>query len=99
MKHPFHPVPSGDRKIANLFIELFQNLGHSEKNLSAISRWEGKGHAKRQEESRYTIRLEFERLKKDPEIRTLDLVFVYHAYYKSPDWLGLDLAQFLTHPY
>jgi len=99
MKHPFHPVPSGDRKIANLFIELFQNLGHSVKILSAISSWEGKGDAKRQEESRYTIRLEFERLKKDPEIRTLDLVFVYHAYYKSPDWLGLDLAQFLKIPY
>jgi len=99
MKHPGHPVPSGDRKIANLFIELFQNLGHAVKLLSVKSSWEGKGDAARQEASRSAVILDLERLKKDPEIRKLDLVFVYHVYHKSPDWLGLDLARFLNIPY
>ncbi|MYB34950.1 MAG: glycosyltransferase family 4 protein [Gammaproteobacteria bacterium] len=99
MKHPGHPVPSGDRKIANLFIELFQGLGHTVKILSVKSSWEGKGDAARQEESRSAIILDLERLKKDRETRKLDLVFVYHVYHKSPDWLGLDLARFLKVPY
>ena len=99
MKHPGHPVPSGDRKIANLFIELFQSLGHTVKILSVKSSWEGKGDVAQQEESRSAITHDLERLKKDQETRTLDLVFVYHVYHKSPDWLGLDLARFLKVPY
>lgn len=99
MKHPGHPVPSGDRKIANLFIALFRSLGHTVKILSVKSSWEGKGDAARQEESRAAITLDLERLKKDRETRKLDLVFVYHVYHKSPDWLGLDLARFLKIPY
>ncbi len=99
MKHPDHPVPSGDRRIANLFIKLFQNLGHSVKILSVKSSWEGKGDEKCQRESRSAIRIDLERLKQDQEIRKLDVVFVYHVYYKSPDWLGLDLARHLNIPY
>ncbi len=99
MKHPGHPVPSGDRKIARLFIELFESLGHEVKILSLLSSWEGKGDTGEQEKHRRAISFDLDRLMNDEESRKLDLIFVYHVYHKSPDWIGLDLARFLDIPY
>ena len=99
MKHPDHPVPSGDRMIARLFIEIFEILGHEVTVLSAQSSWEGQGNPGRQEELRRRVSLDLERRVQDEDSGKLDLVFVYHVYHKSPDWLGLGLARFLDIPY
>ncbi|MYD75422.1 MAG: glycosyltransferase family 4 protein [Gammaproteobacteria bacterium] len=99
MKPPGHPVPSGDRKMARLLIELLDSIGHEVVVLSTLRSWEGRGDRRRQQDIRHAANLELERLKRDDASRDLDLVFVYHVYHKAPDWIGLDLAGFLGVPY
>jgi glycosyltransferase involved in cell wall biosynthesis len=99
LKSPRHPVPSGDRRMARLFMEALRRAGHKVALASRFRSYDSTGDAARQARlcrlgarlaSRYV-----ERCRADPP----DLWFTYHLYHKAPDWLGPVIARRLDIPY
>jgi glycosyltransferase involved in cell wall biosynthesis len=102
LKHPRHPVPSGDRRIARLLIAALRRGGHRVDVVSRFRSWDPDGDTRRQQR--------LERLGKRLAARLVrrfqttagaypDLWFTYHVYYKAPDWLGPTVAGSLGIPY
>jgi glycosyltransferase involved in cell wall biosynthesis len=96
LKPPDHPVPSGDRTMARLFLAALRRAGHdvdvaspfrsrSESGDQAALRAEGQAHGASL----------VSKLASDPP----DLWFTYHLYHKAPDWLGPAVAAQLAIPY
>ncbi len=99
LKAPDHPVPSGDRRAAQLFVEALRQAGHEVSLASRFRSYDGAGDATRQARlcglgarlaGRYA-----ERCRHAPP----DLWFTYHLYHKAPDWLGPAVARRLDIPY
>lgn len=103
MKAPSDPVPSGDRKIARLFLGAMREAGHDVELVSRFRSWEGSGDTVRQQRLRDAGRHLAERLlrryRNGSGARCPEAWFTYHLYHKAPDWLGPTVSRGLGIPY
>lgn len=103
MKPPDHPTQSGDRLIANLFLQALKRAGHQPAVVSRFRSYEGLGDAERQRRlrrigERLADRLLRRYLRLHPKRRP-DCWFTYHLYHKAPDWIGPPVSRALGIPY
>ncbi|UCH74789.1 MAG: glycosyltransferase family 4 protein [Rhodospirillales bacterium] len=99
LKAPDHPVPSGDRRVARLFMEALRCGGHDVELASRFRSYDGSGEAIRQARlQRLGVRLASRYLERCRGTAP-DLWFTYHLYHKAPDWLGPTVAARLGIPY
>src|SRR5438270_5113679 len=102
LKPPDHPVPSGDRRVAQLFLAALRMAGHDTLIASRFRSYDGRGDALRQARvaavgARLATRF-VRRCREAPQIAP-ELWFTYHLYHKAPDWLGPQIADVLRIPY
>jgi glycosyltransferase involved in cell wall biosynthesis len=102
LKPPDHPMPSGDRRIAQLFCEALRGAGHQPFLASRLRSYDGEGNELRQARLRRTAEGTAARLlarwQQAPRAAP-ELWFTYHLYYKAPDWLGPAITTALGIPY
>jgi glycosyltransferase involved in cell wall biosynthesis len=102
LKPPDHPAPSGDRRVARLFIAALQGLGHDVTLLSDLRSYNRDGDAAREAATADAAAAEVEILsaawRNDPA-QIPDLLFTYHVYHKAPDYIGPVLKQRFGLPY
>jgi len=94
MKPPGHPRPSGDRRIARLFLRALGLAGFDVFTASEFRSWDGGGG--RREKLARRGRQIAEELKKTARA---DAWFTYHAYHKAPDHLGAAVSRAWGVPY
>lgn len=103
MKAPNDPVPSGDRKIARLFLSALTGAGHDVELVSRFRSWEGSGNTVRQQRLRdaghHLAQRLLRRYRNGSGMRRPEAWFTYHLYHKAPDWLGPSVSQDLGIPY
>jgi glycosyltransferase involved in cell wall biosynthesis len=102
LKPPDHPVPSGDRRVARLFLDALRLAGHDPFVVSRLRSYDAAGDPARQERlagiGAGIARRLLRRWRRDPAAAP-DLWLTYHLYYKAPDWLGPAVAAALGIPY
>lgn len=102
LKSPDHPVPSGDRRVAQLFLAALRMAGHDVFLASRFRTYDGCGELLRQARLATVGVALAERFlrscRKRPETAP-ELWFTYHLYHKAPDWLGPTIAEVLHIPY
>ncbi|HEY1794478.1 MAG TPA: glycosyltransferase family 4 protein [Stellaceae bacterium] len=100
LKHPDHPVPSGDRQIARLLIAALRRAGHEVTLASRLCLYDGAGDPERQRLLAARAARTAERLVRRWRAEPApDLWFTYHLYYKAPDHLGPAVCDALGIPY
>lgn len=102
LKAPDHPIPSGDRRMAQLLFEALRLAGHEPFLVSRFRSYEGSGDPARQARlARLARRIAERRLRewRAAPRAAPDLWFSYHIYHKAPDWLGPPVADELGIPY
>lgn len=102
LKPPDHPVPSGDRQVAQLFLKALQLARHEPMLASRFRSFDGRGDPQRQ--ARLAVigrRLADRSLRRyrDMPLTAPELWFTYHLYHKAPDWLGSRISAVLGIPY
>jgi len=102
LKPPDHPIPSGDRRVAQLLFAALRLAGHEPVLVSRFRSYDGYGDALRQ--ARLAVRAERivnRLLRHCREFRehSPELWFSYHLYHKAPDWLGPAITCALGIPY
>ena len=103
MKAPTDPLASGDRRMAQLFMQALAQGGHAVTLASRLSSHDGRGDAGRQRRiaelgARMAERL-VRRYRALPHRQRPELWFTYHLYHKAPDWLGPRVSEALDLPY
>jgi glycosyltransferase involved in cell wall biosynthesis len=103
MKPPDHPVPSGDRQLARLFLLALTQGGHKCEVASRFVSRDGSGDKARQIRlhdlgEKLAARL-VRRFQDRPANMRPEAWFTYHLYHKAPDWLGPPVAAALGIPY
>ncbi len=102
LKPPDHPVPSGDRRVAQLFLAALRLAGHEPALASRFRSFEGRGDRHRQMRlaalGQHLAERFLRRCRSTPGSAP-DLWFTYHLYHKAPDWLGPRVAGALGIPY
>lgn len=96
LKAPDHPVPSGDRLMAQLLMRALQMAGHQVTLASRLRPFLRTHDAGLLAQAQTEAEAELARLRTGPRP---DLWFTYHPYYKSPDLLGPALARNWGIPY
>ena len=103
LKSPTHATPSGDRRVAGLLMDALGRAGYRVELVSTFRSFDAAGDADRQAGLRAQGSALGERLaeawRDGPPAARPDLWFTYHAYYKSPDWLGPRASALLGIPY
>ena len=103
LKPPDHPVPSGDRLMANLIMRAFSLAGHDPYLASTFRSYEGRGEVDRQTAiavaGAAAARALIRRYRAAPRAAWPAAWFTYHVYHKSPDWLGPAVSLALDIPY
>jgi len=103
LKSPTHGTPSGDRRVAGLFMDALARAGHQVELVSTFRSYDAGGDPARQAGLREQGTALGRRLgaqwRGGPAAARPDLWFTYHAYYKSPDWLGPEASGLLGIPY
>ena len=103
LKSPTHPVPSGDRRMALALIEALERGGKQVELASRLRSFDRNGDLKRQQRIEKLGGKMADRLIQRYRSRSLDrrpeAWITYHAYHKSPDWLGPAVRQALNIPY
>lgn len=101
MKPADHRVPSGDRRMARLFLKALAAAGHEVQVASRFRAYEGGGNRARQRTLAARGRAEAKRLADRYGRSRLapELWFTYHLYHKAPDWLGPAVSKALGIPY
>jgi glycosyltransferase involved in cell wall biosynthesis len=100
LKSPNHPVPSGDRRMAQLLMEALGRAGHTVELVS-----EFRSFLADPDEADYAARkkgaeAEIARIAQEwSRTGKPDLWFCYHPYYKAPDLMGPRLAARCGIPY
>jgi glycosyltransferase involved in cell wall biosynthesis len=102
LKPPDHPVPSGDRRVAQLFLAALRVAGHDTLIASRFRSYDRHGDPLRQARvasvgARLAARF-VRRCREAPQTAP-ELWFTYHLYHKAPDWLGPQIADGLGIPY
>jgi glycosyltransferase involved in cell wall biosynthesis len=101
LKPPDHPIPSGDRRMARALLRALASAGQPVELASRLRSYDRSGDPVRQRRieaigERLTARLlRRYRASAAPPCAWL----TYHAYHKSPDWLGPAVATALDIPY
>jgi glycosyltransferase involved in cell wall biosynthesis len=98
MKAPDHPVPSGDRRMAQLLVRALRLAGHRVSIASRLRSYDGAGDAAAQRRIRASaqrIAARYATRRQDPP----DLWFTYHCYHKAPDHIGPRVADALGIPF
>jgi glycosyltransferase involved in cell wall biosynthesis len=103
LKPPDHPVPSGDRRMAQLLGLALTQAGHDVELAARLRSYEGGGDIERQRRlaeigGKLAARLGaalFDR----PAAQRPHVWLTYHLYYKAPDWIGPRAAAQLGIPY
>lgn len=103
MKPPTHGTPSGDRRVAGMYMDALARAGHRVELVSTFRSYDGSGDAARQEALRAQgialgRGLAAQWRSAAPGARP-DLWFTYHVYHKAPDWLGPEVSAALGIPY
>jgi glycosyltransferase involved in cell wall biosynthesis len=103
LKPPDHPVPSGDRRMAQLLMEALQRAGHEPELAARLRSYDGTGDTERQVRlaelgGRLAARLLMQLRARGPRAQPQAWI-TYHLYYKAPDWLGPRIAAGLGIPY
>lgn len=103
LKHPDHPVPSGDRRMARQIMAALAAGGHQPELVCRFSSRDGRGNPERQARimaaGRRLARLLAARLAARPAAARPDVWITYHLYHKAPDHLGPQVAAALDIPY
>lgn len=102
LKPPDSPVPSGDRRMARLLIELLGEAGHEVElatRLRSLDKTGDPGRQMRLRDLGASLADRFLRGVRDGRAPRPDLWFTYHLYYKAPDWIGPVVADALSIPY
>ena len=101
LKPPDHPVPSGDRQLAQALLQALRAGGHETFVASRFRSFDGGGDAIRQARLRDLGRRLARRLIARYRNATArpDVWFTYHLYHKAPDWLGPVVSSALDIPY
>lgn len=103
LKSPAHPTPSGDRRVARLYMEALALAGHQVDLVSELRSYERSGDAQVQAALRDRARAAAQSLlaawSEGPTDKVPELWFSYHVYYKAPDWLGPVVTAALQIPY
>ncbi len=103
MKPPGHPVPSGDRKLARLFMAALARGGHEVDLACRFRSWEGIGDGARirrlQALGEGLARRLIRRYRATEAAARPEAWFTYHAYHKAPDWVGPVVSDALSIPY
>ena len=103
MKPPGHPVPSGDRKLARLFMAALARGGHEVDLACRFRSWEGIGDGARirrlQSLGEGLARRLIRRYRATEAAARPEAWFTYHAYHKAPDWVGPVVSDALSIPY
>jgi glycosyltransferase involved in cell wall biosynthesis len=102
LKPPDHEVPSGDRRVARLFVEALARAGNAVVVASRLRAFDGAGDPACQvriarRADKIANRL-IDRWRRQPQTAP-DLWFTYHLYYKAPDWIGPVVSRALGIPY
>ncbi len=103
MKPPDSARPSGDLRIAQLFIKALDSAGFDVEVASTLRSWEGQGNAARQqkikvEAQQFAAKIVAEYWAREACDRP-QYWFTYHLYHKAPDWLGSHVSKELGIPY
>jgi glycosyltransferase involved in cell wall biosynthesis len=103
LKSPTHGTPSGDRRVAGLFMDALARAGHQVELVSTFRSYDADGDPARQaalREQGIALGCRLGAQWRDgPAAARPDLWFTYHAYYKAPDWLGPEVSGSLGIPY
>jgi glycosyltransferase involved in cell wall biosynthesis len=103
MKPPTHGTPSGDRRVAGLYMDALAAAGHRVELVSTFRSYDAAGDAARQRalagQGRALGRALAGRWRSARAGERPDLWFTYHVYYKAPDWLGPEASAALGIPY
>lgn len=102
MKSPEHPIPSGDRQVAQLLMRALDQGGHRVHLASQHRSYNGTGDTRAQA----AIRREGGRLASrlldaysNSTISKPNIWLTYHLYHKAPDWIGPRICKTLKIPY
>lgn len=101
MKAPDHPLPSGDRAMARLFVRLLGRVGYEVELVSRFTTRTTDPSPERWQALEQGADAELGRLL-DGDLAAgapIACVFTYHVYYKAPDLIGPRLARALGVPY
>lgn len=101
MKAPDHPLPSGDRAMARLFVRLLGRLGYQVALASKLSTRMSDPTPERWQALEAEAEAELGRILAAMPATGAPIacVFTYHLYYKAPDLIGPRLAEALGVPY
>ena len=101
LKSPLHPTPSGDRKIARLFIQALEQGGYHVELASQLRTFDKKGDSQRQQRLIALAKKEATRIMRRWQKQGFSpqVWFSYHLYYKAPDLIGPIICQTLNIPY
>lgn len=103
LKAPDHPVPSGDRRVAQHILEALTVAGHEVEIAARLRNFDGAGDMSRQTRlagiggrlaGRYVRRIYGRPYAQRPQAW-----ITYHLYYKAPDWIGPRVTATLDIPY
>jgi glycosyltransferase involved in cell wall biosynthesis len=102
LKPPDHTAPSGDRRVARLFISALRGMGHQVDLLSELRSYNRDGDPARETATADAAAAEVEALaaawQSSPELKP-DLLFTYHVYHKAADYIGPALKHRFGLPY
>lgn len=99
MKAPDHPVPSGDRRMAQLLLRALRLAGHRVSIASRMRSYNATGDATLQHRIRATASRSAGKYIARHRGNPPDLWFTYHCYHKAPDLLGPTVADAFGIPY
>lgn len=103
LKSPTHGTPSGDRRVAGLYMSALAAAGHRVELVSTFRSYDRDGDPVRQaglrEQGGALGRRLGEQWRAGSPAARPDLWFTYHSYYKAPDWLGPAATRVLGIPY
>ncbi|MEO1329824.1 MAG: glycosyltransferase family 4 protein [Pseudomonadota bacterium] len=103
LKAPDHPTPSGDRRMARLFLKALSTAGFTPEIASRFRAFVADpseaAFAARAEAALAESHRLVERYRALPASARPRLWFTYHLYYKAPDFLGPRIAAELEIPY
>ena len=100
IKPPDHPVPSGDRTMANNLISALQLAGHRVILASRLRSYSSKpDHAQVEASAAQETQALISKWSTEGAPDKPDVWFTYHPYYKAPDLIGPAVSRALDIPY
>ena len=100
LKAPDHPVPSGDRALANALLDALRLAGHRATLASRFRSFDASGDARRQARlARIGERVAQRFVARCRNGEAPDLWFTYHLHHKAPDHVGPLVTRALRIPY